>query len=91
VAQTIEFTLKLTPAITPRAAPGLRRAISIVLAGASLFLLMLAAGSIGASGGSPTTGAEATSAPFVTAYGNTIKEIQCGLTPESVGLTSTCR
>ena len=62
-----------------------------MLAGASLFLLILAAGAIGASGGGATTGAEAASAPFVTAYGNTIKEVQCGLTPESVGLTSTCR
>ena len=35
--------------------------------------------------GGLTTGAEAAGASFVTAYGNTIKQIQYGLTRESVG------
>jgi len=39
-----------------------------MLAGASLFFLMLATGAIGLSGGAPATGAEAGGAPFVTAY-----------------------
>ena len=59
-----------------------------MLAGAGLFFLMLAAGAIGSSRGGPATGAEAPGAPFVTAYGNTIKQVKYGLTPESVGLTS---
>jgi hypothetical protein len=91
VSQTIELTLKPSQAIASRATPGIRRTIAIMLAGTSLFLLMLAAGAIGASSGGASTGAEAASAPFVTAYGNMIKEVQGGLTPENVGLTSTCR
>jgi hypothetical protein len=85
---TTELTLRRRSAIAPRARRGIRRAIAITLAGANLFFLMLAAGAIGSSRGGPTTGAEAAGAPFVTAYGNTIRQVQYGLTPESVGLTS---
>src|SRR5262245_13977044 len=78
VNRTINANLEPRPAIAPRTALGTRRAMAITLASASLFFLMLAAGAIGSSGG----------APFVTAYGNIIKQVQFGLTPESVGVTS---
>ena len=84
----MEFTLRLGSAIAPRAARGIRRAIAIMLAGACLFFLILAAGVIGSSDGGPATGAEAAGAPFVTACDNTIKQVQYGLIPESVGRTS---
>ena len=91
VSQTAELTLRRRSAIAPRARRGIRRAIAIMFAGVSVFFLMLAAGAIGSSRGGPIMGAEAAGAPFVTACGNTIKQVQYGLTPESVGLTSTCR
>ena len=87
---TTELTLKCRSAIAPRTRRGITRATAIMLAGAGLFFLMLAAGAIGSSRGGPATGAGAAGAPFV-AYGNTIKQVQYGLTPENVGLTSTCR
>jgi hypothetical protein len=88
VSQTMEFTLRLRSAIAPRTARGITRAIAIMLAGASLFSLMLAAGAIGSSRGGPTTNAKAAGTAFVTAYGNPIKQVQYGLTPESVRLTA---
>jgi len=84
----MEFTLRLGSTIAPRAVPGIRRAIAIMLASACPFFLMLAADVIGSSDGGPATGAEAAGAPFVTAYDNTIKQVQYGLIAESVGLTS---
>jgi hypothetical protein len=88
---TTELTLKCRSAIARRAGRGIRRAIAIISAGASLFFLLLAAGAIGSSHDGPITGAEVADAPFVTVYGNTIKQVQYGLTLEGVGLTSTCR
>ena len=76
---TTELALRRRSAMAHRARRGIRRAIVIMLAGASLFFLMLAAGAIGSSRGGPTTGGEAAGAPFVTAYGNTIKQVQYGL------------
>jgi hypothetical protein len=85
---TTELNLRRRSAIAPRARRGIRRAMAIMLAGAGLFFLMLDAGAIGSSRGGPAAGTEAASAPFVTAYGNTIKQVKYGLTPESVVVTS---
>ena len=84
----MEFTLRLGSTIALRATQGIRRAIAIMLAGACLFFHILAAGVIGSSGGGPVTGAEPAGTPFVTAYDNTIKQVQYGLIAESVGLIS---
>ena len=59
-----------------------------MLAGASLFFLLLTAGAIGWSGNGPSQGVKAADAPFGTAYGNPIKQVQYGLIPESVRLTA---
>ena len=85
---TTALTLRRRSALAPRVRRGIKRAIVIMLAGESLSFLMLAAGAIGSSRGGPTAGTEAAGAPFVTGYGHTIKQVQYGLTPESVGLTS---
>ena len=69
-------------------ARGVRRAIAIVLASARLLFLMLAVGVMGSSRSAATTGGDARSGPFVTAYGNTIQQVEYGLTPESVATTS---
>src|SRR5437660_116124 len=68
----------------------IKAAIAIVLAGAGLFFLMLAAGVMGASRSAPApiTGADARSGPFVKAYGNIIQQVEYGVTPESVAATS---
>jgi len=84
----MEFILRLGSTIALRAARGIRRAIAIMLAGACLFFHILAADVIGSNGGGPVTGGEAAGAPFVTAYDNTIKQVQYGPIAESVGLTS---
>ena len=74
--------------IAPRAARGISRTIAVVSAGSGLFFLVLATGAVGLSSrGNPVTG-DAAGAPFVTAYGNRIKQVQYGLTPESVGATA---
>jgi hypothetical protein len=88
VNRTPNVNLEPRPTIAPRAARGVRHAMATMLAGAGLFFLMLATGATGSSRGGPTTGAEAAGTPFVTAYGNTIRQVQYGLTPESVGVTS---
>jgi hypothetical protein len=51
VSQTMEFTLRLRSAIAPRTARGIARATAIMLAGTSLFSLMLTAGGIASSRG----------------------------------------
>src|SRR6266566_3295874 len=68
----------------------IKAAIAIVLAGAGLLFLMLAAGVMGASRSAPApiTGADARSGPFVKAYGNIIQQVEYGVTPESVAATS---
>ena len=88
VNRTTNFNLERSSVITTRAARGIRWAIAIVLASAGLLFLMLAAGVMGSNGSAPITGAEARSGPFVTAYGNTIRQVEYGLTPESVAATS---
>ena len=74
--------------IAIRAARGIRRAIAIVLASAGLLFLMLAAGVMGSSRSASSTPAQPASRTFVTAYGNTIQQVEYGLTPESVAATS---
>src|SRR5262249_17013111 len=74
--------------IATRAARGIRRVIAMVLASVGLLFLMLAAGVMGSSRSAPITRADARSGPFVTAYGNTVQQVEYGLTPESVGATS---
>jgi hypothetical protein len=88
VNRTTNFSLEPRSAITTRAARGIRGAIAIVLASAGLLFLMLAAGVMGSSRITPNPRADARSGPFVTAYGNTIQQVEYGLTPESVGVTS---
>src|SRR5436190_22229681 len=62
--------------------------IAIVLASAGLLFLMLPAGLMGSSRSAPITRADARSSSFVTVYGNTIQQVEYGLTPESVAATS---
>src|SRR5215470_14131144 len=82
----LNFERRLT--IATRTAGGVRRAIAIALASGGLLFLMLAAGVMGSSPSAPSIFAQAASRTFVTAYGNTIRQVEYGLTPESVGVTS---
>jgi hypothetical protein len=89
VNRTTNFNLKRRSAIATRVARGARRALAIVLASAGILFLMLAAPEMmKARPSAPITGAEAASRTFVTAYGNTIRQVEYGLTPASVGVTS---
>jgi hypothetical protein len=88
MSKTTNFNQKRRSAIATRAARGIRRALAIMLASAGLLFLMLAAGVMGSSRSAPITGADARSGTFVTAYGNTIQQVEYGLTPESVAATS---
>src|SRR5262245_13844012 len=72
-------------AIPARAA---RAAIAMVLMSAALLFLILAAGVMGSSRSVPSILGQPASRTFVTAYGNTIQQVEYGLTPESVGVTS---
>jgi len=85
--RTTNFGLGRKSAIATRAARGIKGAIAIVLASAGL-LLMLAAGVMGSSRDAPSVPAQPASRTFVTAYGNTTRQVEYGLTPESVGVTS---
>jgi hypothetical protein len=70
-------------------AEGIRRAVGIVLASAGLLFLTLgASGMMKARPSAPITDAQVASRTFVTAYGNTTRQVEYGLTPESVGVTS---
>jgi hypothetical protein len=71
-----------------RPARDVRRALAIVLASAGLLFLMLIVGVMDARPNAPTTPVQPASRTFVTAYGNTIRQVEYGLTPESVGVTS---
>jgi len=64
------------------------RPLAITLAGAGPLFLMLSAGVMGSSRIAPITDADAGFVRFVTAYGNTFRQVEYGLTPESVGTTS---
>src|SRR5206468_6957584 len=88
MSKTTNFNLERRSAVATRAARGVRRALAIVLASAGLLFLMVAAGVMGSSRSASITGADARSGTFVTAYGNTIQQIEYGLTPESVAATS---
>jgi len=88
----MELTLRLSSAISPRETQGISRAMAIMLGGTSLLVLMLVAGVIRSSEpgptASPTTSARAAGARFATSYGNTIRQVQYRLRPNSMGLTS---
>gem|GEM_PF-2036750 len=73
---------------TTPASRGIRPAVAIVVASAGVSFLMLAAGAKGSSGSAATIPAQPDSRTFVTAYGNTSRQVEYGLTPESVGITS---
>ena len=88
MSKTTNFDLEHGSAIATRAARGIKGAIAIVLASTGLLFLMLAAGVMGSSRSAPITRVDARSGPFVTAYGNTIQQLEYGLTPESVAATS---
>jgi len=90
MSMTKNFNHELRSAIATRAAWYIRRVIAIVLVSVGLFFVMLAAGVMGSSRNAavPIADADARSRPFVTAYGNMIQQVEYGLTPESVGVTS---
>src|SRR5881227_2519380 len=88
MSKTTNFNLERRSAIATRAARGVRRLIAIVLPSAGLLFLMLAAGVMGSSRSAPSVPAQPASRTFVTAYGNTTRQVEYGLTPESVGVTS---
>jgi hypothetical protein len=88
VNRTTNLNLERGSANATRAAQETRRAIAIMLASAGLLFLMLAAGVMGSSRSAPITCVDAGSGPFVKAYGNTIRQVEYGLTPESVAATS---
>ena len=88
VNRTTNLNLERTSTIATRAARGIKAAAAIVLASAGLLFLMLAAGVMGSSRITPNPRADARSGPFVTAYGNILQQVEYGLTPESVGVTS---
>jgi hypothetical protein len=84
MSKTTNSKLERRSAITTRAARG----IGLVLASAGLLFLVLAAGVMGSSRGALSVPGQPASQTFVTAYGNTIRQVEYGLTPESVGVTS---
>jgi hypothetical protein len=88
MSMTTNFNHERRSGIVTRTAGGIRWAIAIVLASAGLLFLMLSAGVMGSSRSAPITGAAPDSSPFVTAYGKTVRQVEYGLTPESVAATS---
>ena len=82
------MNLECRLAVATRAVRGIKAAIAVVLASAALLFLMLAAGVMGSSHSAPVTGVDARSGPFVTAYGERIRQVEHALTPESVGVTA---
>src|SRR5947208_9755939 len=88
MSKTTNFSRERRSAIATRAVRGVRRAIAIVLASAALLFLMLAAGVMGSSRSAPSIPGQPASRSFVTAYGNISRQVEYGLTPESVGVTS---
>jgi hypothetical protein len=88
VNRTTNFDLECRSEIATRAAGGIRRTLAIGLASAGLLFLMLAAGVMGSNRSAPIARPDVRSSPFVTAYGNAIQQVEYGLTPESVGVTS---
>jgi hypothetical protein len=88
VNRTTNLSLERRSAIATLVAQGVKGALVIVLAGAGLLFLMLAAGVMRSSGSVPSILGQPASRTFVTAYGNTSRQVEYGLTPESVGVTS---
>src|SRR5262249_8026737 len=88
VNQATNLNLERRSAIATRAARGARCALVIVLTSAGLLFLMLATGVMGSSRSVPSIPGQPASRTFVTAYGNTSRQVEYGLTPENVGVTS---
>ena len=88
VNRTTNSDLERRPAIATRAARRIIRAIAILLASAGLLFSMLAAGVMGSSSRDPSLPGQPASRTFVKAYGNVIQQVEYGLTPASVGVTS---
>jgi hypothetical protein len=88
VNRTTNLNLERRSTIVTAATRSLKAIIAIVLASSSLLFLMLAPGATGARPNAPSTAAQPASRSFVTAYGNTSRQVEYGLTPESVGVTS---
>jgi hypothetical protein len=88
VNRTTNLSLEPRSAIATGAARGVKGVLAIVLASAGLVFLMFAAGVMGSSRSVPNILGQAASRTFVTAYGNTVRQVEYGLTPESVGVTS---
>src|ERR1044072_7822525 len=88
VNRKTNLNLKRRSTIATRAARGIRWVIAIVLASARLLFLGLAAGGIGSNRSAPSIPGQPGSRTFVTAYGNIVQQVEYGLTPESVGVTS---
>src|SRR5919108_1635248 len=88
VNPTTNLDLERRSAIVTRGTRGIRRVIAIMLASVALLFLMLAAGVMGSRPIGPGSAAQPASRTFVTAYGNTIQQVEYGLTPESVRVTS---
>ena len=85
---TTDFDHERRLRIATRTAGGIRRAITILLGSTGLLAAILAAGVMGSNRSAPITRADVRSSPFVTAYGNILQQVEYGLTPESVGVTS---
>jgi hypothetical protein len=88
INRTTNLNLERGSTIATGATRDRKAIIAIVLASSSLLFLMLAAGVMGSNSDAPSTPGQAFSRPFVTAYGNTSRQVEYGLTPESVGVTS---
>jgi hypothetical protein len=88
VNRITNFKLERRSAITPRVEQGARCALVIVWASAGLLFLMLSADVMGSSHSAPSIPAQPAARTFVTAYGNTIRQVEYGLTPQSVAVTT---
>jgi hypothetical protein len=85
--RTTNSSFERRSAIATRTPRGIGRAITVILASRPLLFLMLFTGVMGSSS-APNAEADAGPGRFVTSYGNTIQQVEYGLTPESVGVTS---
>src|SRR5262245_43760609 len=88
VNRTMNLNLECRSPSATRAAGSVRRAFAIVLASGGLLFLMLAAGVMGSNRTTFGTRPDVRSSQFVTAYGNMVRQVEYGLTPASVGVTS---
>ena len=88
VHPTVNSDLERRPATVIRRVRNSSRPLAIRLASVSSLFLVLSAGMIGSGRSAANTDADAAPVRFVTAYGNAFQQIEYGLTPESVAVTS---